>query len=172
MANNYNLVIAVYDGPASAQVVYNAVKDLEDGGELEVKEAAVVTRSSGGKISMSNKGFVGTGKGGVLGLVVGAVTVSAPIAGLLVGGLIGFARSGDRRRLKQLLDENLGPDQSALAVVISPGGWSKVEGATPGYEGEVIDQPLSDDAIATLEQLAEEEDLDAARAEVVEDAAD
>ena len=169
MGSEYTLVIAVYDGPASAQVVYNSMKQLEDDGELDVKEAAVITRSSGGKVSMSNKGFVGTGKGGVLGLVVGAVAVSAPIAGLLVGGLIGFARSGDRRRLKHLLDDRLGPDQSALAVVISEDGWAKIDESTPGYEGEVLSQPITDDALATLEALAEQEDLSEARAEVIDD---
>ena len=64
---------------------------------IDIKEAAVVTRGASGKIAVDNLGFVGTGKGGVLGLVIGAVAISAPLAGLLVGGLIGFSRSGDRR---------------------------------------------------------------------------
>ena len=89
MPNDYSFIVAVYDGPASAQAVFNILKNLQTEKALDIKEAAVFTRS-GSKIHMNNQGFVGTGKGGVLGLVIGAVVVSAPLAGLVVGGLIGF----------------------------------------------------------------------------------
>jgi uncharacterized membrane protein len=168
VANDYSFAVAVYDGPASAQAVFNTLKQLQKEKALDIKEAAVFTRSGGGKLKMSNEGFVGTGKGGVLGLVMGAVVVSAPLAGLVLGGLIGFGRSGDRRHLKKVLDDALGADQSALAVVIKQADWAAVADATKGYAGEIVMSEMSDDALATLEGLADEDDFKAATAEAID----
>jgi uncharacterized membrane protein len=96
------------------------------------------------------------------------VAVSAPLAGLLVGGLIGFSRSGDRRRLKEVLDSELGVRQSALAIVIKEADWEAVAEATKGWEGEVIKSSLSDEALATLEGLSAEEDVADAKGDAVE----
>lgn len=169
MASENNFVVAVYDGPATAQAVFNILKDLQKEETLDIKEAAVLTRAPNGKIRVSNQGFIGTGKGGVLGLVIGAVVVSAPIAGLVVGGLIGFARSGDRRRLKEALDEQLEANQSALAVVVKQADWRVVAEATKQYPGEIIMSEISDEALATLEGIAGDEDLDEARAAAIEE---
>jgi uncharacterized membrane protein len=168
MAKDYSFAVVVYDGPASAQAVLNILKDLQEEETLDIKEAAVFSRYGNTKISMSNEGFVGTGKGGVLGLVIGAVVVSAPLAGLVLGGLIGFGRSGDRRHLKQVLDEALDADQSALAIVIKQADWAAVAEATKSYPGEIIMSELSDEALATLEDLADAEEFKAATAEAIE----
>ena len=168
MANDYSFAVVVYDGPATAQAVFNALKDLQKEKLLDIKEAAVISRYGGGKIAMSNEGFVGTGKGGVLGLVIGAVAVGAPLAGLVLGGLIGFGRSGDRRHLKHVLDETLEANQSALAVVIRQADWAAVAEATQSYPGEVIISEMSDEALATLEDLAGDEEFKAAAAEAIE----
>lgn len=170
MAKDYSFAVVVYDGPASAQAVVNILKDLQKEEALDIKEAAVFSRYGSGKISMSNEGFVGTGKGGVLGLVIGAVVISAPLAGLVLGGLIGFGRSGDRRHLKQVLDDAMGADQSALAVVIKQADWGAVAEATKSYPGEIIMSELSDEALATLEDLADDEEFKAATAEAIESA--
>lgn len=168
MANDYSFAVAVYDGPASAQAVFNTLKELQKEKALDIKDAAVFTRSGGGKIKMHNEGFVGTGKGGVLGLVIGAVAVSAPLAGLVVGGLIGFGRAGDRRKLKHMLDEAMGANQSALAVVIKQADWATVAEETKGYSGEIIMSEMSDEALAMLEGLVDDEDLRTATAEAIE----
>lgn len=170
VAQDYSFAVVVYDGPASAQAVFNILKDLQKEQTLDIKEAAVFSRYGSGKISMSNEGFVGSGKGGVLGLVIGAVVVSAPLAGLVLGGLIGFGRSGDRRHLKQVLDDAMGADQSALAVVIKQADWAAVAEATKSYPGEIIMSELSDEALATLEDLADDEEFKAATAEAIESA--
>jgi uncharacterized membrane protein len=111
MAEDYSFALVVYDDYVGAKSVFSILQKLQKEEAIDIKEAAVVTRGASGKIAVDNLGFVGTGKGGVLGLVIGAVAISAPLAGLLVGGLIGFSRSGDRRRLKEVLDEELGVRQ-------------------------------------------------------------
>lgn len=169
MAEDYSFAIVVFDDYVGAKTVFNILQKLQKEEAIDIKEAAVVTRGASGKIAVDNLGFVGTGKGGVLGLVIGAVAVSAPLAGLLVGGLIGFSRSGDRRRLKELLDEELGVRQSALAIVIKEADWEAVAEATKGWPGEIIQSSLSEEALATLEGLSAEEDVADAKGEALEE---
>jgi uncharacterized membrane protein len=168
MAANYSFALVVYDDYVGARSVFNILQKLQEEKAIDIKEAAVVTRGASGKLAVDNLGFVGTGKGGVLGLVIGAVAVSAPLAGLLVGGLIGFGRSGDRRRLKEVLDNELGIRQSALAIVIREADWEAVAEATKGWTGEIIKSELSDEALATLEGLSAEGDVAAAKGEALE----
>lgn len=168
MASSYSFVVAVYEGPATARQVFNALEDLRKDDALDIKEAAIVTRAPNGKIKMDNLGFIGAGKGGVLGLVLGGLVVSAPLAGFLLGGLIGFSRSGDRRKLKRLLDEELDASQSALAVVVKHADWDRIAKATEEYEGEIVTSEISDEALATLEGISEDEDVDEARGEAIE----
>ena len=169
MAQDYSFALVVYEDLVGARAVFDILQGLQKEQKLDIKEAAVVTRGPSGKIAVDNLGFVGTGKGGVLGLVIGAVAVSAPLAGLLVGGLIGFTRSGDRRRLKELLDHELGMNQSALAIVIKEADWESVAEATRGWSGEIIKSELSDEALATLEGLSEDEELTTARVEALDE---
>ena len=168
MASDYNFAVAVFDGPASARAVFNLLEDLQKENALDIKEAAVLARAPSGKIQMSNLGFVGIGKGGVLGMVLGAVAGGAPLAGLVVGGLIGFARSGDRRKLKLMLDEQLGADQSALAIVIKRADWAAVAEATRSYPGEIVMSEMSNEALASLEDMASDEDFAEAKAALID----
>lgn len=168
MTESYSFALVVYDDLVGARAVFNILQDLQKEKALDIKEAAVVTRGPSGKVAVDNLGFVGTGKGGVLGLVIGAVAVSAPLAGLLVGGLIGFARSGDRRRLKELLDDELAMNQSALAIVVKEADWEAVAEATKDWEGEIVKSSLSDEALATLEGLSADEDVATAQGEALD----
>jgi uncharacterized membrane protein len=153
---DYNFVVAVYEGPATARVVYNKLDELQEEKYLDIKEAAVFTKAPGGKVEVQNLGFVATGKGGFLGLLIGAVIASAPVAGLAIGGLIGFVRSSDRRKLKKLLVDELGPSQSALAVVIRQADWKVVAEATADYPGRIVMSEISDEALAALEDMVPE----------------
>lgn len=168
MADDYSFALVVYDGLPNARAVFNILIKLQEEDALDIKEAAVVTRGPSGKLAVDNLGFVGTGKGGVLGLVIGAVAVGAPLAGLLVGGLIGFARSGDRRRLKEVLDQELGSNQSALAIVIKEADWETVAEATKDWPGELVKSNLSDEALAALEDLSGEDDVAQASGDALE----
>lgn len=157
MADDYNFVVAVYEGPATARVVYNRLVELQEEERLDIKEAAVFTKAPSGKVEVQNLGYVAAGKGGFLGLLVGAIVASAPVAGLVIGSLIGFVRSGDRRRLRKLLVGELTPSQSALAIVIRKADWSLVAAATADYPAEIVMSEISDETLAALEGVAAEE---------------
>ena len=92
------------------------------------------------------------------------------IAGAVIGGLIGSAGSEQRVELKEFLDDKLGQDQSALAVMIYDADWAAVQAATePVYgRGEVMAMELTPEAEAKLNALAENEEIAAAVAEEIE----
>ena len=166
---DYDLIISVYDGRDTADRVFETVENMWSSGRLTLKDAAVVTRSDDGKIQLKNKGFVGTGEGSAIGLGVGLL-LGGPLAGAAIGALIGFGRSGDRRKLRDTLNEQLGADQSAIALVLEGGAeWDHVRGAIGHYGGTVISSQLSDDAYEALKDLVEDDDVQAEKQATIEE---
>lgn len=167
----YDLLVSIYEGRDTADRVFETMANIADGGHATIHDAAVVTRRDDGKITLNNKGFVGTGKGGAIGFGIGLL-LGGPLGGAAVGALIGFARSGDRRRLRNALNEKLGMEQSALAVVLEDADWERIKGAIQHFEGEVIESQLTDDAYAALQGLLDDEDVKAVVADEIEEVED
>lgn len=155
MSGKYNFALILYEGPATARVVFNNLTELRKARDFEVKEAAIFSKGVDGKIDVQNLGFIGTSKGGALGLLIGAVVAGAPLAGLAIGGLVGFARSGERRRLRSLLVDELDETQSALAIVVRRTDWATILDVIEGEPGEVLVSDISDEALAALDAAAE-----------------
>jgi uncharacterized membrane protein len=70
--------------------------------------------------------------------------------------------------VKDFLDEKLGPDDSAVAILIKEADWQAVEDATKQYGGEELAVELTPQAEAQLAALAENEEVADAVAEEVE----
>jgi hypothetical protein len=86
--------------------------------------------------------------------------------------LIGSSRSGDRRELKGFLEDKLGPDDSALAVLIKEADWAAVDEKMESYGGENLVVELTDEDAAAIEAWGDTEEAVAAvdeEVEVVED---
>jgi uncharacterized membrane protein len=170
--NKQSTIVVVYDGQDTADQVYQTLRDLQHQGKIHIKTAAVVTRKSDGTLKLNHKRRVTVGKGAVGGGVVGLLLMGSGglIAGAVIGGLIGSAGSQQRVELKAFLDDKLGQDQSALAVMIYDADWAAVQAATePVYgRGEVMAMELTPEAEAKLNALAENEEIAAAVAEEVE----
>lgn len=148
----YDLAIAVYDGRGTADRAFDELKELENQGSLKIEEAAVFTRNERGKVKLDNKGFVGAWKGGAIGLGIGLL-LGGPVGGAVVGGLIGFGRSSDRRGLRDLVNEKLGIDNSALAVVVNEVDWAEAQPAMERFGGETVRAELQGSSMAKLEEL-------------------
>ena len=96
--------------------------------------------------------------GGFLGLLL--FGPGAILAGVVVGGMIGASRSQQRAALREFLDEKLGPDESALAILISDADWAAVQAATEQYgRGEVLEMELTPEDEAELNALAENAEI-------------
>ena len=120
---DYDLIIAVLDGRDKADEFFTAVKSSEASGAFTIKEAATFTRGESGQIRLNNKGYVAGWKGGGIGLGIG-ILLGGPIGFAAVGGLIGYMRGAERRRLRDQINEKLGPEQSAIALMLEdPIDW-------------------------------------------------
>jgi hypothetical protein len=134
----------------------------------------VVYRKENGKLRLIHKGRMDTWGGAAAGgavalLIAGATGGGAVLAGALVGAAIGGIGHTDRKDVKEFLDANLGPDDSAVAVRLKDdANWKAVQDATEKYGGEDLRLELTDEAAAQLAALAENQEVADAVAEEVE----
>lgn len=156
----YDLAVVVFDGEETADQAYDMMKTRSDRTGMTIHDAAVFRRTSSGKVKLDNKGFIAGWKGGTIGLGIGLL-LGGPVGGAVVGSLIGFGRSGDRRDLRSLLEDRLGIEQSALAIVVEDGNREEIAEALRLMSGEPLYVELQGDSLTKLEELAEDDELTA-----------
>ena len=172
----YDFALMFYEGRDTADQVYDTLRQLEKDKKMDIRTAAVLTRKENGKIRLDHKRRVTFWKGAVGGGAIGLITAAlltgpvgaATLGGAVVGGLIGLSRSGDRKRLKEYCDEKLGPNQSALAILINHADWAAVSDATDQYDGEAVQLELTPGTEKQLEDLAADDEVAEAVSEDVE----
>jgi uncharacterized membrane protein len=157
----YDFGITVYDGKDTADKAFDAINALDKANKLKIHDAAVFTRTKRGKIKLKNKGYIATWKGGGVGLVIGML-LGGPVGGAVVGGLIGFGRGNDRRNLRGQVDEQLGMNNSALAVVLENTDWDALNTATKPFGGETVYSELQGSSLAQIEELTKDPEVTAA----------
>ena len=157
-----SMFVVAYKGQNTADQVYETLRGLQRQKKVKIKTAAVVTRMENGKLKLNHKRRITVGKGlvggGVLGLLIFG-TGGGIIAVATVGALIGASRSGQRTQLKEFLDDKLGQDDSALAVLISNADWEAIQAATEQVygRGELLAMELTPEAEAELNAQADDE---------------
>lgn len=167
-----SLFITAYSGRDTADEAYDTLRQMEKDKQVDIKTAMVVTVKDNGKLKLKHKRRLTVGKGlvggGAVGLLVGGAVAPAILGGAAVGALIGSSRSGDRKKLKGFLEDKLGPDDSALAVLIKEADWAAVNEKLEPYGGESLLVELTDDDAAAIEAMATDEDVATAVDEEVE----
>jgi uncharacterized membrane protein len=162
---DYDLVIAVFEGRETADAFYTAIKDRESSGAFNLKEAATFTREESGKIKLNNKGYVAGWKGGGIGLGVGII-FGAPLAFAAIGGLLGYMRSDERRDLRDKVNDKLGPEQSAIALMLEdPIDWDVLQEVGKDFDAELLSAELRGENLAKAEELTDDEDVQQAMEE-------
>lgn len=155
---NDSLFVMSYKGRDTADEAYNALRQMEKDKRVDIKTAMVVCRKDNGKLILKHKRRLTVAKGlvagGAVGLLVGGAIAPALLGGAAIGALIGTSRSGQRRELKGFLENKLGPEESALAVLIKEADWAAVDEKMDPYGGESMLVELTDDDAAALEALA------------------
>jgi uncharacterized membrane protein len=166
-----SMFIIAYEGKDTADEVYDTLRVLEKHDQIDIKTAATVHRKNNGKFKLKHRRRVtvwkGTVGGGVFGLLL-AGTGAGLLAGAVVGALIGSKRHGQRNEVKEFLDDKLGPDDSALAILVTDADWAAVDAAVEHFKGEVLSIRLSPEAHEQLEAIADSEGVSEAVAEEVE----
>jgi uncharacterized membrane protein len=97
--------------------------------------------------------------GGAVGLVLFGAAAPAVLGGAAVGALIGSSRSGDRKEVKGFLEDKLGPDDSAMAVLIKEADWTAVNEKMEPYGGDDLLVELTTDDEAAIDALSEDEEV-------------
>ena len=137
-----SLFVISYEGRDTADNAYHELRDMQKDKKVDIKTAIVVTRKDSGKLKLKHKRRVTVWKGAAGGAVLGAVIVGvaapAVIGGAAIGALVGSSRSGQRKELKGFLEDKLGPEDSALAVLISDADWSAVGEQLKPFGGEEL----------------------------------
>jgi uncharacterized membrane protein len=167
-----SLFIVSYSGHDTADEAYDTLRQMEKDKQVDIKTAMVVTRKDDGKLKLKHKRRLTVGKGlvagGVVGLLVGGAVAPAVLGGAAIGALIGSSRSGDRKEVKGFLEDKLGPDDSALAVLIKEADLAAVNEKMEPFGGEDLLVELTAKDEAAIEALGEKEEVAAAAEVVVE----
>jgi len=156
---DYDLIIAVLDGREKADEFFDVMKSHEANGAFHIKEAATFTREESGQIRLNNKGYVAGWKGGAIGLGVGII-LGGPIGFAAVGGLLGYMRGKERRELRDKVNERLGLEQSAIALMLEdPIDWDVVREAGNAFGAELLQAELRGEQMEKVEELADDPDV-------------
>jgi endonuclease/exonuclease/phosphatase family metal-dependent hydrolase/uncharacterized membrane protein len=148
-----SLFVLQFEGRATADDVYRELRALDKEGLLEIKTAATISRSSSGRLRLRHKRRLNVWQGALGGAALGLLLIGsgggmAVVA--LVGALLGAAGAEQRRQVRGFLDDKLGPDQSALAIVISHADWASVQERVTPRGGALLSVELSAEAEAQL----------------------
>ena len=161
MSDPYSFVVVTYPGRDTAIAAFNVLAELEQEKELDVADAVAVYKNKRGKIKVHKKSTLTGRKGAAMfggaGLIIGAL-LGGPLLGALVGAVVGGTASGWtglNKGVKQQLAEELGPDDSAVCLLIKSGNWAMVQEKMAEYNfgGQILVSDLTADAVAALSDL-------------------
>jgi uncharacterized membrane protein len=168
-----SLFVVSYSGRDTADEAYDTLRQMEKDKQVDIKTAMVVNRKDNGKLKLKHKRRLTVGKGlvagGAVGILVGGAVAPAILGGAAVGALVGSSRSGQRRELKGYLEDKLGPDDSALAVLIKEADWAAVDEKMKPFGGEDLKVELTAEDEAAIEASSGEQEVTAAVDEEVDE---
>jgi uncharacterized membrane protein len=171
-----SLFIVSYSGRDTADEAYDTLRQLEKDDQVDIKTAMTVTRKDSGKLKLKHRRRMTTKKGlvagGTVGLLVGGAFAPAVLGGAAIGALIGSSRHGDRQDVKGFLEDKLGPDDSALAVLIKEADWAAVDEKMDPYGGQDLKVELTAEDEAAIAALDDDEETAAATEQVVDEVVD
>jgi uncharacterized membrane protein len=167
-----SLFIVAFKGRDTANEVYDTLNELKKEKKVKIKTAAVVYRKDNGKLKLVHKHRVTTWGGAAIGtglaVLLAGIGGGAVLVGAVVGGALGGIGHTDRKRVKEFLDDKLGTDDSAVAILIRDANWQAVKDAIDQYGGEELAVELTPEAEAQIGALAEHAEVAEAVAEEVE----
>jgi uncharacterized membrane protein len=148
-----SFVAVVVESPAAAEDGLSTVHDLDAESDVSVRDAAVVVRTTSGRIELQQTREIAPGEaivgGGSAGLVAGlllGLPVGGALLGLAGGTLFGLRDTGIPDSRLRKLGEDLQPGHAVLCVLVDAGtGMQRVRAALCRY-GTVFDVELSTDS--------------------------
>jgi uncharacterized membrane protein len=166
-----SLFLIAYPGKETADEVYHTLRGLEKQDQIDIKTAVTLYRKEDGKLRLKHRRRLTLWKDefgvGAIGLIL-AGTRAGKLAGAVVGALIGPHHSKQRREASAFLEGKLGPDNSALAILVTDADWEAVQNAVDHSDGEELAVRITTEAEKRLAEIASDEEVAAAVREYVE----
>ena len=166
-----SLFIIAYPGKETAAEVYHTLRELEKQDKIDIKTAATINRKKDGKLRLEHRQRLTLWKDefdvGAIGLIL-AGTKAGILAGAVVGALIGSGRCFERCEVNSLLEDKMGPDDSALVILVTNADWQAVQCEIDHFGGEEWTVELTAKAKKQLAVIASDVEVAAAVREFVE----
>jgi len=149
-------LVIIFDTAEQALQARQGLKSLEKEGQVKLDDAAVVTRTADGKVTVKNQLDSGVAMGALGGSMIGLLLAGVffPLAGLMagaaLGGVIGhfFHKDVDQAFVKEVTNK-IEPGKSALFLMINQGVGMVIAVMEP-YKGEVLQTTLTTDEVNAL----------------------
>ncbi|MCZ7669701.1 MAG: DUF1269 domain-containing protein [Chloroflexi bacterium] len=155
---DYNLVIAAFEGKETADFVYNTLLAMQNAMMVELKTVSTVYRNDRGKLKVHHKHGLTTWKGAAGGIAVGLL-LGGPILGGAIGALIGSRGDGEQRKAKKFLDEKLGEDNSAIIVAFKEANLTALRDMFDRFNAEQLLMALTPETEKEIADLAANEEV-------------
>lgn len=147
------VIVAAFKDVNGASDALKTLQEAKHDKLIGIKDAAVITKDSNGKVKIKETADMRAGKGATIGAVAGGVIglLAGPVGwaalgGGVIGGLAAKLRDSGfpDERLKQL-GEGLTPNSSALVAVIDHRWVADVEQELARQQADLVMQSLTDD---------------------------
>jgi uncharacterized membrane protein len=162
------LIVIKYPDLETAERAWVLVRQLEKEDALRVRDAVILHKSGQDKLKLrhAEKATRGKGalRGGGIGLLLGAVAAAPAMPFVLAGAAVGaiwaaFKDPGAKDRLLQALGEELAAGEAALGALVESIERDIVRERLAPLGGELIQVPLTDEAVAAVDHLAQQDEV-------------
>jgi YegS/Rv2252/BmrU family lipid kinase len=162
------LVVIKYPNLETAERAWVLVRQLEKEDALRIRDAVILHKSDQGKLKLrqAEKATRGKGalRGGGIGLLLGAVAAAPAMPFVLAGAAVGaiwtaFKDPGAKERLMQTLGEELVAGEAALGALVESIERDIVRERLAPLGGELIQVPLTDEAVAAVHHLGDQDEV-------------
>ncbi len=158
-----NLVVVLYDDQYRAKEVMKELKTLKENKQLEIDDAAYVTKDNQGNFhvhqehSLTKSGAVAGGMGGL----VAGLLFTIPVAGLAVGATAGYIAGkksdvGIDDKVIKAINDDMRLNSSAIFVLAHDVNRDAVVPIFTKYGGKVVQTTVSAEDEAKLQAMLDE----------------
>ena len=158
-----NLLVVMYDDQFRAKEVMQELKALKENKQLEIDDAAYVTKDNQGRFhvhqehSLTKSGAVAGGVGGILAGLLFAIPVAGLAVGAAAGVMAGKAQDfGIDDKLIKSINDDMRLNTSAIFLLVHDVNREAVVPIFTKYGGKVVQSSISAEDEAKLQTMLDD----------------
>jgi uncharacterized membrane protein len=145
-----NVIVVGFADDSTAFEALSTLKQLDAQGQIQLVEAAVVTRSDDGQVhfkdDVGGDSMVGTASGGLIGLIVGILggplgVLIGGASGLLLGSLYDLSDADDTDSVLSQISKTVQVGRNSLIAQVVEQSPEAIDSAMAGLSGTVMRRP-------------------------------